>query len=199
MGADDAWALQIILKAEKLLKSVKVLPITTVFGTTSTIRIYKGATEGFIPVDPKMGQFYGRNGFSDIHFWQLHYPNNANEVIQQKNVVEIIREMVMAEWRFNVMGNVDCVNVRLLNEVERIAYSNNRFYTPYDAFSAAAFIFLDTCIQYQRTYNATLELQGQRTRGQMVFDRGNNNHNVNIIATVNEDEIKKILQWTASS
>lgn len=35
MGADDAWALQMILKAEKLLQNVKVLAITTVHGNTS--------------------------------------------------------------------------------------------------------------------------------------------------------------------
>lgn len=34
MGADDAWALQMFLKAEKQLKSVKVLAITTVDGNT---------------------------------------------------------------------------------------------------------------------------------------------------------------------
>lgn len=36
MGGDDAWALQMILKAEKLLKTVKVLAITTINGNTST-------------------------------------------------------------------------------------------------------------------------------------------------------------------
>lgn len=35
MGADDAWALQMILKAEKLYQNVKILAITTVSGNTS--------------------------------------------------------------------------------------------------------------------------------------------------------------------
>lgn len=35
MGLDDAWALQIILQAEKQLQSVKVLAITTVNGNTT--------------------------------------------------------------------------------------------------------------------------------------------------------------------
>lgn len=35
MGADDAWALQLILKAEKVLKNVKVLAITIVNGNTT--------------------------------------------------------------------------------------------------------------------------------------------------------------------
>lgn len=34
-GADDAWALQMMLKTEKTLQSVKVLAITTVHGNTS--------------------------------------------------------------------------------------------------------------------------------------------------------------------
>lgn len=35
MGADDAWALQMILKAEKSHKNVKVLAITTTHGNTT--------------------------------------------------------------------------------------------------------------------------------------------------------------------
>lgn len=35
MGADDAWALQMILKAEKLYQNVKILAITTVNGNTT--------------------------------------------------------------------------------------------------------------------------------------------------------------------
>lgn len=35
MGCDDAWALQMILKAEKHLKNVKVLAITLVNGNTT--------------------------------------------------------------------------------------------------------------------------------------------------------------------
>lgn len=36
MGSDDAWALQMILKAEQYHKNVKVLTITTVNGNTTT-------------------------------------------------------------------------------------------------------------------------------------------------------------------
>lgn len=51
------------------------------------------------------------------------------------------------------MGNsVDCINVRLLNDVERNACGNNRFYRPYDAVLAAAFLFPEKCIQCQCTY-----------------------------------------------
>lgn len=35
MGSDDAWALQMILKAEQHLKNVKLLAITTMNGNTT--------------------------------------------------------------------------------------------------------------------------------------------------------------------
>lgn len=41
MGSDDAWALQMILKAEKSLKMVKVLAITTVSGNTTNENVIK--------------------------------------------------------------------------------------------------------------------------------------------------------------
>ena len=41
MGSDDAWALQMILKAEKSLKNVKVLAITTVNGNTTNENVIK--------------------------------------------------------------------------------------------------------------------------------------------------------------
>lgn len=43
MGGDDAWALQMLLKAEKELKSVKVLAITTVDGNTDVENALKNA------------------------------------------------------------------------------------------------------------------------------------------------------------
>lgn len=41
MGADDAWALQMLLKAEKHLESIKVIAITTVNGNTTTENVIK--------------------------------------------------------------------------------------------------------------------------------------------------------------
>lgn len=40
--------------------------------------------------------FWGSNGFSDVDFWQPHYPRDINSIVQSKNAVEIIRELVMA-------------------------------------------------------------------------------------------------------
>lgn len=41
MGFDDAWALQMILKAEKYLKNVQVLAITVVNGNTTVDNVIK--------------------------------------------------------------------------------------------------------------------------------------------------------------
>lgn len=41
MGSDDAWALQMMLKAEKLLQNVRILGITTVCGNTSLENVIK--------------------------------------------------------------------------------------------------------------------------------------------------------------
>lgn len=97
------------------------------------------------------------------------------------------------------MGNVDCDNVKLLNEVERIAFRNKQLYTPFDALLTAVFLFPETCIRTKHSYFGTVELHGHNTRGQMVFDRKSNNHNVNVIETVNEEEIKRILLWTVTA
>lgn len=41
MGCDDAWALQMVLKAEKHFKNVKVLAITAVNGNTTVKNVVK--------------------------------------------------------------------------------------------------------------------------------------------------------------
>lgn len=41
MGADDAWSLQMLLNAEKQLKKVKLLGITTVDGNTDVENVIK--------------------------------------------------------------------------------------------------------------------------------------------------------------
>lgn len=94
------------------------------------------------------------------------------------------------------MGNAACKNVQLLNEVERIAFRNRQIYTPFDALLVAIFLHPEVA-RTKLFYNATVELQGIHTRGQMVFDRHSNEHNVSVIELLHEEEIKKLLQWTA--
>lgn len=97
------------------------------------------------------------------------------------------------------MGNADCRNVKLLNEVERIAFQNRQLYTPFDALLVAIFLHPEKCIRTKNTYNATVELQGLHTRGQMILDRRSNKHNVSVIELLHEEEIKILLHWTANA
>lgn len=91
-------------------------------------------------------------------------------------------------------------NLQLLNEAERVAFSQRPFFTPFDALLTAVFLFPERCIGTKNQYNATVELHGSHTLGQMVINHRSDNqdHNVTVIETVNEEEIKKILLWTAS-
>lgn len=41
MGSDDSWALQMMLKAEKNLKNIKILAITAVNGNTTVKNVIK--------------------------------------------------------------------------------------------------------------------------------------------------------------
>lgn len=43
MGSDDGWALQMMLKAEKNLKNIKILAITAVNGNTTVENVIKNS------------------------------------------------------------------------------------------------------------------------------------------------------------
>lgn len=98
-----------------------------------------------------------------------------------------------------MLGNSNCANVQLLNEIERIAFGNRKLFTPFDALLTAVFLFPERCIQTKIQYRATVELEGVHTRGQMVIDMKNTDYNVTVIETMNEEEFKKALQWTATA
>lgn len=56
MGSDDAFALQMLLKAEKSLNNIKILAITTVHGNTSLENVLKNTyrlLDGFDRTDVK--------------------------------------------------------------------------------------------------------------------------------------------------
>lgn len=104
------------------------------------------------------------------------------------------------EWREKTFANVKCKNIQLLNEVDRIAYRNYDSYLPCDAFLTAVFVFPEKCIQTKSQHHATIELQGHHTRGQMVLDhKRRNKHNVTLIETLNEEEVKNALYFAATS
>lgn len=85
MGIDDAWALLMLLKAEKV-RNIKVVAITLVHGNTTVdyaadnclrilncvdrmdVPIYKGAQASLIPKCPSIATFFGIDGFGDIKY-----------------------------------------------------------------------------------------------------------------------------------
>lgn len=94
------------------------------------------------------------------------------------------------------MGEVNQTNVKLLNKIEKKALRYD--FKPYDAIAAAALLFPETTIETMNEYNATMELTGQYTRGQMFINPLSTDHNVKIIEKMSEDEFKKIMLWTAN-
>lgn len=87
--------------------------------------------------------------------------------------------------------------MQLLNEVEKIAYRNESVYLPFDTFTAAAFLFPNKMIVAQNQYNATMELSGRYTRGQMIVNRQSKEYNVKIIETISENTFQKLMLWAA--
>lgn len=61
MGTDDAWALLMLLKAEKELKNIKLLAITCVHGNTTLENVIKNTYRVLHGVNRTDVIFYGRN------------------------------------------------------------------------------------------------------------------------------------------
>lgn len=58
--------------------------------------------------------FWGSNGFSDVNFWQPHYPHDIDSIVQAKNAVEIIRDLVMANpHQISLIGVGPLTNIAL--------------------------------------------------------------------------------------
>jgi inosine-uridine nucleoside N-ribohydrolase len=65
---------------------------------------------------------------------------------------------------------------------------------PCDAFLVAAFLYPDTMITKKSTHNATVELHGSQTRGQIVLDHlKTKRDNVTIIEEVDPELFKQLL------
>lgn len=106
-GIDDAWALLMLLKAEKV-RNVKVIAITLVHGNTTVdyaadnclrilnsvdrtdVPIYKGARESLIPKCPHMLTFFGVDGFGDVKY--KNEPERS--LIQSEHAVSAMHRLV---------------------------------------------------------------------------------------------------------
>lgn len=96
-----------------------------------------------------------------------------------------------------MLGKVNQENVRLLNEVDRIAFRNSTYFLPFDAFTSAAFLFPNKVITKSNRFDVIMELQGLYSRGQMIINHLSKEYNVNIIEEISEEEFKMSMLWTA--
>lgn len=75
MGSDDAFALQMLLKAEKSLKNIKILAITTVHGNTTLDNVLKNTyhlLNGFDRTDVKYQNNFNLVTIRELTFKFLH-------------------------------------------------------------------------------------------------------------------------------
>lgn len=113
---------------------------------------------------------------------------------------KFISYSVVQEWRLEIVKDVKCRCIELLNEAEKICYRNWAEWVPVDGFLIAAFLFPELSVSKSRQLHATVELSGKHTRGQMVLDHlKRRSSNVTVIDLLNEEGCKKIFQWTATS
>lgn len=98
-----------------------------------------------------------------------------------------------------MLDNTEDNNVQLLKEVEKISFRDRKYITPFDALLTAAILFPEKCIKTKGEYHATVELQGNHTRGQMVLDHRNSKCNVTVIECLDQEEFEKIIEWTVAA
>lgn len=98
-----------------------------------------------------------------------------------------------------MLDNAEDNNVQLLKEVDKISFRDRKYITPFDALLTAAILFPEKCIKTKGDYYATVELQGNHTRGQMVIDYRNSKCNVTLIERLDQEEFEKIIEWTVKT
>lgn len=105
----------------------------------------------------------------------------------------------MQDWRLNVVGQSLHPNVQLLTKIEKSSYEayNDTNYLPFDTFTAASFLFPKNIIQKTIRLNATMELHGLYTRGEVIINRQSKETNALFIEKISEDDFKRIMLWTA--
>ncbi|RZC38428.1 uridine nucleosidase 1 [Asbolus verrucosus] len=102
---------------------------------------------------------------------------------------------ITSDWRYNVFGTKKNPAIELLNRAEKSIYrKNEKIWLPCDAFLAAAFLYPDSIITRKSCHNATVELYGSQTRGQIVLDHlKTKKENVTIIEEIDTESFKKLL------
>lgn len=106
-------------------------------------------------------------------------------------------------FRYNEVGNINSPVTDLMNPVDEAIYrpKNKIQWNSCDAFLIAVFLEKEKAVRTSKEYLASVELNGEMTRGQVVIHHMTgslNNFNVTMIEAINSDICKDLLLWTAS-
>ena len=110
----------------------------------------------------------------------------------------------LQNFRYNEIANIKSPVTDLMNPVDESIYRPQTFriqWNPCDAFLISAFLEKEKAVRKSKECLATVELNGEMTRGQLVICHmtgSPNNFNVTMIEQVNSDICKEMLLWTAS-
>ncbi|KAF2899926.1 hypothetical protein ILUMI_06265 [Ignelater luminosus] len=102
-------------------------------------------------------------------------------------------------WRFDVLGSKNTPIMELLNRAEKSIYPEKEnppdsIWYPCDALCVIAMLYPNESITKQSKHNATVELHGSKTRGQIVLDHlKQKDPNVTMLEKINDEFIKEIL------
>lgn len=147
----------------------------------------------------KAGEF---NFYSDPEAAKAMFENTKRiiNILPLETAFEGDFDNIPMEWRINELGNSQYPPVQLLNRVEEACVFNrgSKNWTECDVLLIACFLFPEAVIKKRSYFNATVELHGWETRGQMILDHKRlNEDNCLIIQDVNQNKYKEILLWTA--
>lgn len=105
--------------------------------------------------------------------------------------------LIFQEWRFDAFKDAQNPAVQLLNEAEKIVHQNREYFSPCDAYLTAAFLFPEKCIIKRNFIRVSVEIQGDKTRAQMILDHLSEiEPNATIIEQLNVNALQNAIYWT---
>lgn len=108
---------------------------------------------------------------------------------------------ITISWRFDVLGQVNSPIVKFMNPVEKVidGASGDATWAPADMLLVSSMLNPKLVVKRAVNYNATVELNGSQTRGQVVIDRTRKSSadikNANIIELVHKKGIQDMVLW----
>lgn len=121
-------------------------------------------------------------------------------ILPLETVLESELDAISMEWRIKELGNSQSPPILLMNRVEEACVFNrgSKNWVECDVLLIACFLFPEAVIKKKAHFNATVELHGWETRGEMVLDHKRlTEDNTLIIQDVDQHKYKDILMWTA--